>query len=372
VGYQVRVLDNNELKTFYGNTISEDILESMAAKFSLPGVKVDENFSFPKKTERCEFAWSDELEKIPISQKWELLELLTERTYEQNFFVKQIRYAEYKESIEKIFYINSNGVSMSGDMSQLMLSVESIGKKGEKISSGWGSSLSTKWEELDIDHCAELSAELARVQLFQENIKPGKYHILFRPYPASFLLFMIWQMILDEDEERINFSKGLDVSNNPINNSWVGSRPFSPDGKLNEILPIIKDGKPILNKEKKCHFGRRLFAVSGRRTCLASNIYIEPKDVMLSMPDGDFIEVFAMQLLPTSSENGKILEFHISGVIHRKNESLPFAYAKLGIETDGFPGKIKSIGYDLKFYSMGDGNIYGAPSIVCDGLSIIE
>ncbi len=388
-GFQIRTIADGILRTCYSDDFSDTGIENIQRHLSFGGVKFKKEYSFSLK-ENDELSKLDEFEEnlhlIPLFDKWNLVDELIEKTYEQNIFIKMIPQAQYRQIQETVHYGNNNGVRRSFFSEGFQLSVNAMGRKGNLHSNGLGVSLATKFEKLRLNDVAEMAGENARIKLFRDNIESGNYSVLFKPYAATMLSYLVWSLITgklnpDIHPEEMKFSKKMNIIDNPLLKEAPGSTPFDCEGSSTMITDIIRDGEfknKLSSRQASVLFGTentasaRLSSVSGIRFISVSNMYIEPQDALTAIPDDDFLEVHLLELPPDLFYEENKMKLMASGTLRTKNDSLPFSGVAISIPLDDFPGNVKSVGYDLNFYSIGQDGIFGGPSVLVDNMKIFK
>jgi hypothetical protein len=286
--------------------------------------------------------------------------------------------------LETVTYLNHNNICLSFASSGIQLLVNAIARKGDRVGHGVGISLASHYNQLSIDEAAEMAAENARLKLFEQKLEKTTWSVLLRPYAASLLVYLAWLMVngsigSGDDPTSLNFANDFDILDNPNIPKAPGSTPFDCEGTITAQRHIIKNGKfqsllrdrldGAMNKLESTG-SARLMGISGARYKSVSNLYLASRDLLLELPDEDFLEIHLLEIPADFSLSDTHLKLTGAGFLHSKDEIEPCSNIQLLLPMDCFPGCLPSIGYDLKFFPFGNTGIFGSPSIILEGIEV--
>lgn len=373
-GYQLRVMKNGRLVTVFSDVFTDKAFESILPMLAGRGLAVPEGFvlSQPSAPFEAQSMFDATILDVPLSDKWRLVHELCDQADAQNFFVKQIPLGQYRQMLETVTYLGSSGAEMSFESSGLQLLVHVNGRKGEQSSSGVGISLATRWDRLSVSEAAEMAAETARIKLHPLEFELDRYPVVFRPYAGALLVFLAWSLFGDPQSAR--FDPNFRLVDRPGLPHAPGSSPFDCEGTPCQDTRLVDKGRVcglLTDRLGGARLGlnstgsARLSGVSGLRSISVSNLLLEPQDAFSEFPDSPFLEILLLEVpADLRSEPGR-LKLQATGIIHNQEGSLPCGSFPVYLPVDGFPGPILSVGSDLRFYPLGSGGIFGAPSFTC-------
>ncbi len=322
-------------------------------------------------------------------EKRKNMALLLEKNTKENFMIKSVRDTNYTDSLEKIFYINSENQQDYSEKTKFFVYTSAIAEKDSDREIAECFELTSLLDEIKIEKIGKECAKKAINLIGAEQIKSGKYKIILPPETACDLISLISKMFLGDNIVKgksllVAYKPGFKIASEILNikddallNHKIGSFAIDAEGECGKNKYIVEKG--ILNSFLFDKSNAFLYNTKTTGNCIrtnfkflpecgVSNFYIdngkESTEKVFQNFTGIYINsLMGLHMVDTVSGN---FSLSFNGWVIEKGERTKAV--KESLVTGNLMDMMKKIIIicnDLKFY----GN-YGSPTIVIDDMEV--
>ncbi len=242
--------------------------------------------------------YSEELEKVTIPEKIELLKAIENEIYAYNERVSGTNYFMLESGESERAILNSKGLSLKERTNHIGMYISVIVKQGDETKTGAFFKVTRDFSIFDPKEIARDAVEDALAKLNAQSAESKKYPVLLRNDAAGSLLQTFSSVFSAEDAQKgqsllkdkvgvgIAVSQ-LDLIDDPLLEAGMYSRTFDSEGVATFKKEIVKAGtlETLLHNRKtagkagvESTGNAYKSSYKGSLTVSPSNLYIKPMD----------------------------------------------------------------------------------------------
>lgn len=241
---------------------------------------------------------NEQITSLPISEKIDMALQLEKRARSYDSKIVNVPSSSYSEKSREILIINSLGLEASYVTNGAGLAIDVMAQQEGETKSAYKIKTSRFLEELNCFELADAAAKEGVDLLGAKNISTGHYPIVFTPTTGRQILGAFWPMFSAKNvQEAKSLLAGklmqqiavpaVSLTDHPLLNKGLASRPFDDEGTPSLITPVIKEGilQTYLHNCTTARKDRLQSTAHARRASVKGPLEIAPTNLILSSTD---------------------------------------------------------------------------------------
>ncbi|WP_066295797.1 TldD/PmbA family protein [Bacillus sp. FJAT-29937] len=340
--------------------------------------------------------YSNELEKVTIPEKVELLKTIEKHIYDYDERVTGTNYFMLESSDSERTIINSKGLSLKERLNHIGLFISVVVKQGDEIKTGLYINVTRDFSSLVPEEIAKYAVEEALSQLNAKTAASKRYPVILRNTAAGSLLQTFspifsaenaqkGQSLLKEKVGEAIAVPALQIVDDPFLENGLFSKTFDSEGVATAKKEIVKDGKlvTLLHNRKTAEKANvestgnaYKSSYKGSLAVSPTNFYITPgtkslDELTSSLKEGIIITDLEGLHSGADSVSG---DFSLAAKgYYVKDGEIQFAVKQMTIAGNFYEllNSIEQIGSDLDFsFSFVAPGYIGSPSLLIKELAV--
>lgn len=202
-----------------------------------------------------------------FEDKVNLLKELESRALSSDKRIVKVGYCQYSESLIRIEILNSHGVNLNKECSYMVAVLGVLASDGKENTSGFGSDINTKFNEIEKDKILNEALSNALDRLGAGFIETEKYDVVFRNDVATSILSSFSSVFSGEEamQKMTNligkvgkqvFGKNIQIVDDPFYEDAIIKTSFDDEAVPCKKKYVVQDGvfKGFLHDQKSAHY----------------------------------------------------------------------------------------------------------------------